>query len=145
MIVLAVVLALAFIALGVNGYQTAKYTRPRDANDQAVQEFKRMEFQDAHATPKVSPLSLTITPTLITIPEGAICMVAKGSGAFRYGNNQYLTGAGVSGKGYKIGEAGVDVVIPVLQRLSDVDGSTALVLYVAGDGGTITFDFAFGF
>lgn len=144
MIFLAIVLMLGLIALGVGGYSTAPGALPLDRNGESVQDFKRFEYQDAHATPKVSPYSLTVTPTLITIPTGARALVAKGSGAWRYGDNATIDGSG-SGKGYKTGAAGVEVVIPVTQILSETDGLTAIVLYARGEAGTIVWDFAFAF
>ena len=145
MIVLAIALALGLLCLlKVGGFKTAPGGLPLDENGTSVQEYKRMEYQDAHATPKISPYSLTTTPTLITIPTGARALIAKGSGTWRYGNNATLDGTG-AGKGYKTGEAGVDVIIPVTQTLSETDGTTAIVLYAKGDSGTITLDFAFAF
>lgn len=109
--------------------------RPKDANSETVQEFSKLQYQDSAAA-KVSPFTLSSTAVNLVIPANALVCVVKCTQDFRYGDNSTLDGSG-SGKGYKIGLAGVDVVIPC----SHPD----TLIYLKRDSADGTLDFAFAF
>lgn len=110
--------------------------RPIGANSEPIQEFSKLQYEDSAAA-KVSAFTLgAVTPVQLVVPANALVCVVKCSGQFKYGDNETLDGSG-TGKGYKLGEAAVDVVIPCSHP------NTAI--YLLSVSGNITCDFAFAF
>lgn len=109
---------------------------PRDGDANPIQVANRLVFQDATATPVVSPktsISTAGSGQAFVPPAGAVNMIFRASAACRYGDNSYLDAAG-AGKGYMTAAADTDTVIPC------VNGST---IYICAASGTITVTFCF--
>ncbi len=109
-------------------------TLPTDANNVGIQAPRLLQFQDATATPIVSPkTSIGTTPQAFVVPTGAVTMIFSGSATIRYGDNSTLDGSAAN-KGYKLGQASTD------QRYACAGVST---IYIAANSGTVTVDFMF--
>jgi hypothetical protein len=109
-------------------------TLPRDANGRPIQAASHLVFQDATATPVVSPKTGVTTAQGFTVPANALTFIFKGTTAIRYGDNATLDGSG-SGKGYKTASASTEVCYPCA-------GLAGTLIYVSATAAS-DIDFAF--
>jgi len=82
----------------------------RTDDHQHVDVSSRLAYQDATATPVVSPA--TGTTLALTIPANAVALVVRCSAAFRHGDGDR---DGTAGDGYAYAAADSDVFIPVVK------------------------------
>ena len=109
-------------------------TAPRDGNAAVLQIAAKIQSFDATGTPVLSPkTSVGTTPQPFVVPDGAVDMVIRCTGTFRYGTNATLDGTSVA-KTYMLGGANADTHFPC----RDV-----ATIYVAADSGTVTVYFMF--
>lgn len=108
---------------------------PKDGNGTPINDAQTASFQDATATPQISPIATVTTVKTIVVPSFAIKFVVRPRGAnMRIGNNATLTGSG-DGHGYFFVYDGESFEYPC------ADGGN---IYFASDSGTITaVDFMF--
>ena len=110
-----------------------------DTNHQVMNGFPNYPYyQDAAVSPIQSPLSITTTPQLITIPGAAVSITITSTIAFRIGDQSAINNT----KPYATFPANTPVTIPIVTPSMDPADPTG-VLYVAADTSTGVLSFIF--
>lgn len=109
-----------------------------DVNHQVITLPNYPYYQDVNASPVKSPLSITTTPALITIPGAAVSITLTSTVAFRTGDQSAID----STKPYATWPANTPITLPCVTPSSDPLDTTG-VMYVAADTASGVLSFIF--
>lgn len=108
----------------------------RDSNHQYLGDSNFPYFQDAAASPVKSPVALTTTPSVITVPAAAVRMHVIGAVAIRVGDTSGQT------TGYVMVPANLEASFPVITPGIDPNDTTGQIWLAADStGGNCSFWF----